>query len=160
GTFTTNADGGVCVTNLPQDTTLTVTEITPPPGYTLPDPASQEVRVDDDGDCTSRDVLFVDKPEGNVGSGTPTPTPTPEGSVGAATPTPTPSLSPTHSPGQTPEGSVEAAIGSPAASVPNTAFQPQGTGSNPTGTFLAVLVLIVSLMALAVANVRVARQRQ
>lgn len=146
GTFTTDENGGACVTGLPQGVTLTVTEITPPPGYVLPDPASQEVRVDDDGDCTSRDVLFVDTPEAKQATPTPTPSPTPEQGQQAATPTPTP------------EGGVHAATPAPKASTPNTAYT--APASTSSGTLLAGLLLVVSLITLAGVNVRTARRRR
>ncbi|MBA2634252.1 MAG: prealbumin-like fold domain-containing protein [Chloroflexi bacterium] len=59
GVFTTGADGQVCVDGLPQDTTLTVTEIQAPAGYTIADPASQEVETDEDGCDDSAEVTFV-----------------------------------------------------------------------------------------------------
>jgi len=59
GVFTTGADGHVCVDGLPQDTTLTVTEIQAPAGYTIADPASQEVETDEDGCDHSAEVTFV-----------------------------------------------------------------------------------------------------
>jgi hypothetical protein len=77
---------------------------------------------------------------------TPTPTPTPESSVEAATPTPTP------------EGSVEAATGSPDASLPNTAIG-SSDPSNPAGTILFALVLLLGTSGLAVVNVKSARRR-
>ena len=165
GTFTTDADGGVCVTGLPQNTSLMVTEITPPAGFDLPDPASQLVKVDNDGDCTSSDVIFKDEPvaatptpEESVNAATPTPTP--EESVKAATPTPTPTPEESvkaATPTPTPEGSVGAATGSPQASTPNTAFG--SDPSQPTGTLLFSLLLVLGLSTLAVVNVRAVRQR-
>ncbi len=137
GTFTTDQEGDFCVTGLPQNINVVVTENQPPDGYVLPDPASQTVAVDNDGDCLHHDVTFVDSA---------IPTPTPESSVEAATPTPTP------------ESSVEAATASPAASVPNTAV-----GSNPSGptggTLLFALVLVLGMSGLALANVRAQRRR-
>ncbi len=168
GTFTTDADGGACVTGLPQNTSLTVTEITPPDGFALPDPASQLVKVDNDGDCTSSDVIFKDEPvETSSEPATPspeesveaaTPTPTPEESVKAATPTPTPEGSvKAATPTPTPEGSVKAATGSPQASTPNTAFG--SDPSQPTGTLLFSLILILGVSTLAVVNVRTVRRQ-
>src|SRR5438552_2659307 len=60
GTLTTDAEGGACFTGLPQNETFKVIEVSPPPGYVLPDPPFQWVHVGNNGDCTSRDVLFVD----------------------------------------------------------------------------------------------------
>jgi hypothetical protein len=151
GTFTTDADGGACVTGLPQNVTLLVTEITPPPGYDLPDPASQLVHVDNDGDCTSSDVIFVDPPtttESQPAESQPQESQPqesqPEGSQQEET--------------SSPEGSVEAATGTPAASTPNTSIG--ADPGNPTGTALFALVLIGSLGALAYTNVRTVRRRR
>jgi hypothetical protein len=58
-TFTTGADGQVCLTGLPADAQYTVTEIEAPDGYEIADPASQLVEVDNDGDCDSPDATFV-----------------------------------------------------------------------------------------------------
>jgi hypothetical protein len=159
GTFTTDANGGVCVTGLPLNATFRVTEITPPPGYELPDPAYQDVHVDNDGDCTSSDVIFVDPP-----APTPTPTasesqaatPTPEGSVQEQTSSPSPSESQAES--SSPEQSVEAATGTPEPSTPNTSIG--GAPGNSGGTILFALLLVGSLATLAVFNVRAARVRR
>lgn len=62
GTFTTDSDGAICLTGLPHTVQATVTEITPPPGYDLPDPASQTVWVDDNDICHSAEAIFKDTP--------------------------------------------------------------------------------------------------
>jgi hypothetical protein len=59
GEFTTGSNGRVCVPNLPQGATLTVTEIQAPPGYLIADPASRQVAVDKDGCDSSPEVTFV-----------------------------------------------------------------------------------------------------
>ena len=71
GTFTTDANGEFCITGLPFGDVLTVTEITPPPGYEVVGEASQEVAVDPDGDCDSPEATFVNALEqGGEESGT------------------------------------------------------------------------------------------
>ena len=66
GTFTTGADGTFCVDGLELESTVTVTEVTPPPGYLLADPASQEVTVTVEGMCDERengpDATFENPP--------------------------------------------------------------------------------------------------
>jgi len=62
GQFTTDAEGSFCVIDLPQNASYWITEIQAPDGYIIQDPAAVLVHVDNDGDCTSRDVLFVDTP--------------------------------------------------------------------------------------------------
>jgi Prealbumin-like fold domain len=158
GTKTTDAEGGACFTGLPQNVTLKVTEISPPPGYTLPDPNSQMVHVDNDGDCTSRDVLFVDAPAASSSpsgsaSGTASGSASPSGSA-SGTASGSASASSSGSPegsvqgtSGSPEGSVKAATGSPAVSVPNTAYGPSGPNSTLLSVFL--LALLVSLSTLA-----------
>jgi prealbumin domain-containing protein/uncharacterized protein DUF11 len=66
GTFTTGDDGTFCVDGLELDSTVTVTEVTPPPGFLLADPASQEVTVTVEGMCDERengpDATFENEP--------------------------------------------------------------------------------------------------
>jgi hypothetical protein len=57
--FTTNDEGEFCLTGLPNDSVLAVTEVQAPPGFEPADPATQMVEVDDDGDCDSPDAVFV-----------------------------------------------------------------------------------------------------
>ena len=65
GTFITSGlDGTFCVDGLELDSTVTVTETSPPPGYDLADPASQDVIVTVEGMCNERgenvpDATFV-----------------------------------------------------------------------------------------------------
>src|SRR5574338_823984 len=51
--------GYFCIVGLPQDSKWLVTEITPPAGYELADPAAQWVHVDNDGHCDSSDAHFA-----------------------------------------------------------------------------------------------------
>jgi hypothetical protein len=105
-------------------------------------------------------------PEESVAeSATPTPeesvaesaTPTPEESVAeSATPTPEESVAESATP--TPEGSVEGSTGTPEASLPDGAMS-QANGSNPLPTVFFGLLLLASLGALAVANVKTVRGR-
>jgi hypothetical protein len=140
GTFTTGKDGKFCITGLPHGSRWVVTEVQAPAGYELANPASQEVKVDNDGDCDSPSARFVNKLAA-------TPTPTPESSVAGGTSTPTP----------TPEGSVKGGTGTPAASQPDTAMGAQGApGAGPTFAF--GFILFAALGTLAWANVR-ARNR-
>ncbi|MEO8510469.1 MAG: SpaA isopeptide-forming pilin-related protein [Chloroflexota bacterium] len=113
GTFTTDEHGEFCITGLPEDVVLRVTEIVPPAGYELANPAWQDVEVDNDGDCDSAEAVFENPPEVVA-----TPTPTPEGSEAGSTGTPAPTATPKVT--STPEGSVAAATGTPRP-LPNTA---------------------------------------
>jgi len=97
GTYTTGADGHFCVTGLANDSVWTVTEIEAPAGYEIAEPASQQVEVDDDGDCNSPDGVFVNTlveptptPAGSEGEspGQETPAGTPRDSVLGGNPTP------------------------------------------------------------------------
>jgi Prealbumin-like fold domain len=142
GTFTTGDNGKFCITGLPNDSQLLVTEIQAPPGYQLADPASQLVEVDDDGDCNSASATFVNA----LATATPTPTPTPEGSVAGGTSSPTP------------EGSVQGGTGTPEPSQPDTAMGMSG-GPSPVPTIAFGLILLGALGALAWANVKSARSR-
>jgi Prealbumin-like fold domain len=159
GTKTTDAEGGACFTGLPQNVTLKVTEISPPPGYTLPNPNYQMVHVDNDGDCTSRDVLFVDAPAASSspsGSASGTASGSASGSASASS-----SSSPEGSVQGTsgsPEGSVKAATGSPAVSVPNTAYGPSGPNSTLLSVFLLALLVSLSTLASMYAS-RIRRRR-
>jgi hypothetical protein len=144
GTFTTDERGEFCITGLPEDAVLTVTEITPPAGYELADPASQEVEVDNDGDCDSAEAVFENAPESVS-----TPTPTPEGSQQGSTGTPKPS--------KTPEGSVAAATGTPRGGLPNTAVGSPVT--NPIVPLAFAMILVGSVGTLAVVNVDARRRR-
>ena len=85
------------------------------------------------------------------------PSPTPEESVAeSATPTPEESVAESATP--TPEGSVEGSTGTPEASLPDGAMS-QANGSNPLPTVFFGLLLLASLGALAVANVKTVRGR-
>jgi hypothetical protein len=143
GTFTTDKNGKFCVTGLPKGSEWLVTEIQAPAGYVLADPASQMVKVDNDGDCNSPSARFVN----TLATATPTPTPTPEGSVAGGTSTPTP----------TTEGSVQGGTGTPEASQPDTAMGAQGA-PGPVPTIAFALILLAALGTLAWANVK-ARSR-
>lgn len=68
GTFTTGDNGQFCILGFPNDVEVTVTQTEAPEGYDLPDPASQLVEVDDDGDCDSPDAVFVN-PRAGEGPG-------------------------------------------------------------------------------------------
>jgi hypothetical protein len=141
GTFLTDKNGKFCVTGLPKGSEWLVTEIQAPAGYVIADPASQTVKVDNDGDCNSPSARFVNT------LATASPTPTTEGSVQGSTSTPTP----------TTEGSVEGGTGTPAASQPDTAMGAQGgPGAIPAVAFAAIL--LAALGTLAWANVK-ARSR-
>lgn len=76
GTFTTDAQGKVCVTGLEQGTEWLVTETKAPAGYNIANPASQMVGVDNDGDCDSPDAVFVNARAQQQPAAQPTPTPT------------------------------------------------------------------------------------
>jgi len=170
GTFTTNDHGVFCVTGLPFNAKLWVTEIQAPPGYDLPDPAAQLVRVDNDGLCHSPEAVFVDKPK--AGESQPEESQPQESQPQESQPQesqpqesqpqesqPQESQPAESQPAQSesPEGSVEAATGTPEASTPNTAFG--GDSGNPMGTLLFTLILVGSLGALAYANVRTVRKQ-
>ena len=145
GTFTTDERGEFCITGLPEDVVLTVTEITPPAGYELANPASQEVEVDDGGDCDSAEAVFENAPETAA-----TPTPTPEGSQAGSTATPKPS--------KTPEGSVAASTSKPrGGNLPNTAIGSPLT--NPIVPLAFAMILVGSIGTLAVVNVDARRRR-
>ena len=68
GTFTTDANGQICITGLPTDSEYVVREIEAPAGYEIIE-AEQTVEVDDDGDCDSPDARFYNRPvdEGDGG---------------------------------------------------------------------------------------------
>lgn len=85
GEFTSGEDGHFCITGLPASSEYLVTQIQAPAGYELAEPASQLVKVDNDGDCNSPDAEFVNRPPVPV-----QPTPTPAGSEVPNQPTPTP----------------------------------------------------------------------
>jgi hypothetical protein len=161
--------GYFCITGLPQDSQWLVTEITPPAGYELADPAAQWVTVDNDGDCDSSDAHFDNSP---VATATPTQTPeqtvaptqTPEQTV-APTQTPEQTVAPTETPEQTvaaatgtPEQSVAAATGTPGASQPDTSTG-SNTGNNSIPSLFFALMLVLSLGGLAFLNIGSARQR-
>jgi hypothetical protein len=143
GTFTTGADGQACLTGLPQDGHWMVTQVQAPTGYTIANPASQLVEVDDDGDCNSADAIFVNVPGSSSHS--------PEGSVKGGTGTPAASHSG--------EGSVKAGTGTPEASLANTATGSAQRGGNLTAVAFAVL-LLASLGGLAILNVAAVRRRR
>ncbi|MEO8510470.1 MAG: SpaA isopeptide-forming pilin-related protein [Chloroflexota bacterium] len=152
GTFTTDEHGEFCITGLPEDVVLRVTEIVPPAGYELANPAWQDVEVDNDGDCDSAEAVFENPPEVVA-----TPTPTPEGSEAGSTGTPAPTATPKVT--STPEGSVAAATGTPTSgNLPNTA------AGSPLTTPLVVfgfgMLLLGSIGTLAYANVIAARRRR
>ena len=75
-----------------------------------------------------------------------------------ASPSPTPEESVAESATPTPEGSVEGSTGTPEASLPDGAMS-QANGSNPLPTVFFGLLLLASLGALAVANVKTVRGR-
>jgi len=171
GTKTTDVEGGACFTGLPQDAVLKVTEVSPPPGYVLPDPNFQMVHVDNDGDCTSRDVLFVDalasssSPSGSAsGTASGSPSSSPSGSASgtaSGSASGSPSGSPegsVHGTSGSPEGSVKAATGSPGGSVPNTAFEPSSSNSALMSVFLLALLVSLSTLASVYAS-RIRRRR-
>ncbi len=147
--------GFVCIIGFPKDSKWLVTEIQPPTGYELADPASQLVEVDDDGDCASPDVTFENQATPEQ-SQEPTPTPT-----ATATPTPEQSVQPgtsTPAPTKSPEGGVKGATGTPAPSTPDTSIDSVG-GSSPYPIMLFVVILLGSLGGLAYVNVESARKR-
>ena len=162
--------GYFCIIGLPQDSHWLVTEVTPPAGFALADPASQTVSVDNDGDCDSSDAHFDNAPLASA-----TPTETPEQTV-APTETPEQTVAPTETqeetvaaatgtPEQTvaaatgtPEGGVKAATGTPGASQPDTATG-SIVGNNSVPTMLFALLLVLSLGGLAFLNVGSARKR-
>ena len=148
GTFVTNEEGFFCITGLPQNSKWIITEIQAPEGYELADPASQEVQVDNDGDCISRDAVFRNAPKQGQ-----SPTPTPEQSVAESV-----QESVAESTTESPEGSVLGATGTPEASLPDGAMGGDN-GSNPLPTVLFSLMLLASLGTLAYANVRTVRNR-
>ena len=167
--------GYFCIIGLPQDSQWLVTEVTPPAGYELADPASQWVSVDNDGDCDSSDAHFDNAP---IPTATPTgtpeqtvaPTSTPEQTV-APTSTPEQTVAPTSTPEQTvaaatgtpaptqsPEGGVKAATGTPGASQPDTSTG-STVGNNSVPSLFFGFLLILSLGGLAFLNVGSARKR-
>jgi hypothetical protein len=148
GTFTTDVNGEFCITGLPEDVVLRVTEITPPAGYELAEPAWQDVEVDDDGQCNSAEAVFENAPEAIA-----TPTPTPEGSEAGSTGTPAPSASAT----PTPAGSVAASTSTPRP-LPNTAAD-RGSVNVTLAAVCFAAVLFASIGTLAVANVAASRRR-
>jgi hypothetical protein len=145
-TMTTDANGGACFTGLPQDATLKVTEISPPPGYLLPDPNFQMVHVDNDGDCTSRDVLFVDAKASASQSGSASGSASGSSSKSAES-----SVRGTLG---SPEGSVQGLTGGPGASVPNTAFGYAGSDAGLISVLPFILLLSLSTVAYAFARAR------
>jgi Prealbumin-like fold domain len=171
GTMTTDENGGACFTGLPQDATLKVTEISPPPGYTLPDPNFQFVHVDNDGDCTSRDVLFVDTLVAGSQSASASASASTSGSAsasasGSASASASGSTSASASGSASgsvsnasgsPEGGVQAATGAPGASFPNTA----SAGSQPFSPIAIgfALLMLSGMATLAYVNVATRRDR-
>jgi uncharacterized repeat protein (TIGR01451 family) len=150
GTFTTGPNGHFCITGLPNDSVWTVTEIQAPEGYEIAEDPSQEVEVDDDGDCNSPDAVFVntlaDEEQPNTPPSTP---PSPRENTQAGNPTPSP----------TPRGDTKASNATPkpaGAMVPDTAMTPMG--SPPVSPALMALVAMASLLTLI--GVRVAEARR
>ncbi len=96
GTFTTNANGVICITGLENDSEFLVTEIQAPEGYEIADEASQLVEVDNDGDCDSPDAVFVntlaeeEEEEPSEKPSVSSPSPTPREDTLGGNPTPTP----------------------------------------------------------------------
>jgi Prealbumin-like fold domain len=144
GTFTTGDNGQACITGLPASSVWLVTEIEAPPGYLIAEPASQEVKVDNDGDCNSPDAVFVNRlaPE-ETPAPTPTPTPSTTETQQAATPTP--------------REDTAGGTGGPGAGVPNTAAGIES--GSPLAPLMALLAL-VSLGALGYANLATVRRRR
>lgn len=123
GEWTTGANGQACIQGLPDNTSWTVTEIQAPPGYVIADPATvEDVDVDNDGDCDSPDVRFVNElaPEA-----TPTPTPS-ESESASASPSQSESASPSQSESEAPSQSE--------SSSPSTSPSEGELGGNPTPT--------------------------
>ena len=61
GTFTSDENGQICITGLPDDAEYLVREIEAPDGYQIIEP-EQTVEVDNDGDCDSPDARFYNRP--------------------------------------------------------------------------------------------------
>ncbi len=150
GTFTTGADGVVCIHGLPDDSEWLVTEIQPPPGYDLADPASQMVEVDDDGDCDSPDAVFVNTVASEESASADASV---EQSVAASAGGSTGASSEASV-----EGSVQGGTGTPAPSTPDTAMG-AGNGPSPLPTIAFGAILLASLAGLAWVNVQAVRSR-
>ncbi|MCV0404501.1 MAG: prealbumin-like fold domain-containing protein [Chloroflexi bacterium] len=121
GTFTTGADGKACIQGLPDNTKWMVTEIQAPPGYVIADPATREVRVDNDGDCDSPDVVYVNEEASESPS-----------ESASESPSESPSESASESPSESPS---ESASESPSESVsesPSSSPSEGELGGNPT----------------------------
>ena len=131
GTFTTNANGVICITGLENDSEFLVTEIQAPEGYEIADEASQLVEVDNDGDCDSPDAVFV-----NILAEEPLEEPSEEPSVSSPSPTPREDTL-GGNPTPTPRGGT----------LPNTAVW--ASPSAPIHAGLAALVALASLSVLA-----------
>jgi hypothetical protein len=166
GTFTSNEDGFFCIVGFPADAELLVTEIQAPPGYLIPEPASQLVEVDDDGDCDSPDATFVNLLAGqSAPASASAPASQPASAPASAPASQVASASAPASAEQSiaggsgrPEQSVAGGTGTPAPTVPDTAAGgDQGPSPLPTIAFGAVLA--ASLATLAVINVQAVRNR-
>jgi hypothetical protein len=149
GTFTTGADGVVCIHGLPDDSEWLVTEIQAPPGYDLADPASQLVEVDDDGDCNSPDAVFVNTVAQQSASASASVEQSVAGSAGGSA---------GGSTGGSVEGSVLGGTGTPEPSTPDTAMG-AGNGPSPLPTIAFAAILLASLAGLAWVNVQAVRTR-
>jgi hypothetical protein len=163
GTFTTDANGVICIQGLPEDSEWLVTEIEPPLGYDLANPASQMVEVDDDGDCDSPDAVFVntvaqESSEASVEQST-------EASVEQSTEASVEQSTEASADGSvegSAEGSVEGSVlgntGTPEPSTPDTAMG-AGNGPSPLPTIAFGAILLASLAGLAWVNVQAVRTR-
>jgi hypothetical protein len=167
GTFTTAADGTFCILGLPDDSEWLVTEIEPPAGYELANPASQIVEVDDDGDCDSPDAVFVntqseESAEASVEeSAEASVEESAEASVeesAEASVEESAEASVEESEEASPEGSVLGGTGTPAPSTPDTAMGGNG-GPSPLPTIFFGAILLASLAGLAWVNVQAVRSR-
>ena len=158
GTFTTDASGVVCVHGLPNDSEWLVTEIQPPAGYDLADPASQMVEVDDDGDCDSPDAVFVNTLASQESASAAASV---EQSVEASAAGSTRASTEASVQGSTTasvEGSVLGGVGTPAPRTPDTAMG-AGDGPSPLPTIAFGTILVASLAGLAWVNVQAVRTR-
>ncbi|HET9416314.1 MAG TPA: prealbumin-like fold domain-containing protein [Candidatus Limnocylindria bacterium] len=161
GTYTTDEDGEVCITGLPDDSEWLVTEIQAPAGYELADPNWQMVEVDDDGDCDSPDAVFVNAKSTPTPTPTPTPTATPTPTpTPTATPTPTPTPSENESPSTptptaTPREGELGGTPTPAPQLPDTALTAE---ESPSPAPLVIQALVVVFMA-SVVGVTAVRRR-
>jgi hypothetical protein len=153
GTFTSNEDGEVCITGLPDDSEWLVTEIQAPDGYELADPNWQMVEVDDDGDCNSPDAVFVNPAAEETPTPTPKPTPTPtpqpsESESPAVQPTPTPVAT------ATPREGVAGGNPTPVPQLPDTAIAPAAPVQATVLLPVMILALSTSVVALVVVRRR------